>query len=263
MDVSDLIAANAPIGGYPTLAIGDASPVKPPIKVPADMPASSVSAAKAAYRATGAYTEAEIDAAFAAHAPDKTQAPVHIASEGVALGSDAMQRAYQTAFDHATDKGAVLAEAHRAGVQIKGPNGQFLAADGVEGNQIAYSFQYPDSDEVEADDLASFDGLMKEGMNALHVPQATAQAFVTTIVDTANALPENASEEEMRQIFEREGNTLKSLADGPEIIRLALAGDAALKKASPDLHAAISAGWGFHSAAAQLALASLARHLKL
>lgn len=265
MDLNDLVRENQPMGtgiNGPTLALGDAPAVRPPIKISADLPASSIPAAKAVYRKTGAYTDAEIEAAFAAFVPDKTQGPIINASLGVALSGDAQQRAYQTAFDHATDKGAVLAEAHRAGVQIKAPNGQFLAADGVEGNVMAYNFKYNGAEELDPGDLQAFDAVAKSGMSALHIPQDLAQSALTAWVDTANALPDEATDEELAAIFEREGTMIRGLENGPEVIRLSQVGDEALRKSAPNLHAAISTGWGFHSASSILALSRLGAHIE-
>lgn len=268
MDINDLVAANAPMAGTgangPTIAIGPEPAVKPPIKVTADLPVASVPSAKAAYRKTGAYTEAEIDAAFAAHVPDKTQGPVHNERDGVALSKDAQAAAYQKLFDEGTiDRATIVAEAARAGIQIRGADGQFIAAPGANYQAPDISLNYaglPGIAETPPEDFAAFNAQAVTAFGALGVSQSTAQQAIESFVCTADAMPDGPVDEDaMRAKWEIEGGIINGLSDAANIKRLATIGEEALKKVAPDFYATLNEAFAFHSASAQLALAQIGR----
>lgn len=230
--------------------------VLPAIKVPAEVLAgltpARAEAAKAPYRAAG-YSEEALSAAFPVA---KDAAPATANGQGVILPKDELAKSYQLLADKGTIPLEVIArEAAKQGIQIKGRDGQFVAAAGADYKAPDYKFDLTGLlHDQSPEEVASFNVVAAQASAKLGLTQNVAQAAIRSFVSTANAVPDDADEETMARQFEMEGRTINNLKDSAEIIRLAKVGDAALKAAAPDFYEALNENWAFHSAASQLAL---------
>jgi hypothetical protein len=237
----------------------------PPIAVDpidlAKMPQATRATARALYEGKG-YPKEQTLAAF----PDVEKgkaAPPPTGYSGLSHGQ--VEAGYQAAWN-ANPSDEVLRAAMRDGVTIKGKDGKPIIFNGEAAAPDAPAYTalnftgLPHVADMPPDDLAAFNAEFVGVMTGVGVPQIIAQQAVEAFVKTADEAPED--EEEALRRYESEGTTIKGLADGPEIIRLAAVADKALKERYPDWYQSMTEAFAFHSAASQLALAAIGRQIE-
>lgn len=180
-----------------------------------------------------------------------------------ALSHAQLVAGYRALIEHGSQPDVALSAALDAGLTLEDLGLTQGDVENVElpASGIDYHFNFAGID-ADPSDIATLDGAAKTAFGALEVPAPMAQSIFRRFVEGFDDAHEQMTDEQLAEMRRTEGQKIAQLTNHEEIVRLADAGQAALKQAAPDFHDALYEGGAFHSAEGLLALADLGRWIE-